>query len=237
MHDLTGDSCYKESYSIGGVFEKAAGHSIEDTMEALRDVHSEYRQTIEALRVVPLLTDLPCLVALRNILPAFFHRQIAASGRPHQDYRCFGSYCENDRAFAKVPWVACCHRDLAPAESGGFCIALLFREDMAGCWLSLNSGYAHYRQAIKADQAAQCPPIASTHVLSRLIAVPERFTIGPIDLAATTDFGRSYEAGAGVSRFYGAAQLPCEDELVKDFHDLLALYDRLAQQVATAGQS
>lgn len=197
-------------------------------MTPLREIYSGYRQTIAALREVPFLTDIPCLIAVRNLLPAFFWIQLSRSGRQADDYRCYGGYREPNGVFAKVPWVACRDRYLTPDVKDGYFVALLFREDMAGCWLSLNRGYMQFREAQSGDRSLPCPPQAGVCAFARLVAVPERFVIGPIDLGATTDFGRSYEIGAGISCFYAAENTPSEAELGADFLQFMDMYDRLA---------
>ena len=198
-------------------------------MKPLQDVFSDYLKTVEALDSDPMITDLPCLVAIRHVLPGFFSSNIRESGRVYQQYQCFGGYTEPDLAFAKIPWIYCRDRCISSTIKDSFVIALLFREDFTGCWLSLSRGSAQYEDNFGLDSSARHQSQISTNALTRLIDIPVQFFVGPIDLGATTGFGMNHETGAGVSKFYSSALIPTEKAFAADFLHLLELYDRLAE--------
>jgi 5-methylcytosine-specific restriction protein A len=197
-------------------------------MKPLHDIYSGYRQTAAELSCVPDLIDEPCLVAAKHVLPGFFLHQIEESGRGAGNYRCYGSYGEPYGPFADVPWIVCYkHSDLS-TEKRAYVVAMLFRKDMTGCWLSLNQGFTQGNEPQGIHQVAGSEPLSGTSALTHLSAIPDQFVVGPIDLAATSTTGRRYEVGAGVSRFYSATAIPSETELAADFLQLLDLYDQIA---------
>ena len=195
-------------------------------MKLLQDFYAEYPVAVATMGRVPPVTDLPSLVAIRHLLPAFFLNRIAESGRAMGDYHCYGSYCEHDRSFAKVPWVTCRERRIALDARDGFHLTLLIREDMAGCWLSLNRGSLLHRQGVSPDAALASTQDACSRVL-QLMEPPAGFVVGPIDLAASTPRGRHFEAGAAISRFYPAVLEISDAEFAADIHTLLECYHRI----------
>ncbi|MBY3474088.1 DUF3578 domain-containing protein [Rhizobium laguerreae] len=196
-------------------------------MQLLNNIYAGYRASAKGL--VRGNEVAPALVAIKDHLPAFFHDQILATGRDDANYRCYGGFGEVNRNFAHIPWVACCRRNIARKVQDGYFVVLLFRQDMAGCWLSLNQGFTQYKEAFVDDQLARQQSRAGAQTLVRMIVPPEGFVIGPIDLGATSSLGRGYEAGAVISRYYAAGDPEIEQPRVEDdFRRLLALYDDLA---------
>lgn len=200
-------------------------------MLGIGDVYSGYVQTAASLKRVPGAQSTPALGALKGSLPAYLLQQIGETGRDPEAFRCYGGYGEPNRTFAKVPWVAACKRSVARKVQEGYFIVLLFREDMAGCWLSLNQGYTQYQAAFVNDDMARRQSQVGARLLTRLIDIPAGFVEGPIDLVATTNLGRGYEAGAIVSRYYAAPDEPTEAAFSADFRRLLEILDRLESKV------
>lgn len=124
-----------------------------------------------------------------------------------------------------------CKRSVSQKVQEGYFIVLLFREDMAGCWLSLNQGYTQYKAAFVNDGMARRQAQVGARILAHLIDIPPGFSEGPIDLVATTNLGRGYEAGAIVSRYYSAPNEPTEAALGSDFRRLLEILDYLERKV------
>ncbi|MFH5948389.1 MrcB family domain-containing protein [Roseomonas xinghualingensis] len=149
------------------------------------------------------------------------------SGRSPNEYRCYGGYGEPNRTFAKVPWVAVCATSVTRTVTKGYYIVLLFRADMRGCWLSLNQGYTQYSRAFGSQRAAHRHASLGAQVIFPWIDIPEGFVAGPLDLAASTDLGKGYEAGAIVSKYYDAVGVTSEADVAADFRSLLKIYDQL----------
>ncbi|WP_080635872.1 MrcB family domain-containing protein [Rhizobium leguminosarum] len=198
-------------------------------MKLLDEVFAKYRNIANSLRSVPGESTEPALNALRRDLPLFLKTKIPPGLQP--SYRCYGGFGEPNRTFANVPWVAVCDRSVASSVRDGYFIVLLFRQDMAGCWLSLNQGFTQYKLAFRRDELARRQARNGAELLARMVEVPTGFVLGPIDLSATTDLGKGYEAGSVLSRFYGATEPLSEIELENDFVRLLDVYQKLTAKV------
>ena len=160
-----------------------------------------YRSTAKDYALVPGTQVTPALAALKGALPALLIGQIAEGARSLDDYRCYGGYGDPNRTFAKIPWVACCHRSVTSNVKDGYFIVVLFRADMMGFWLSLNQGYTHYKAAYVNDTRARQQARQAAATLAKMTELPAGFQTGPIDLAAPTNLGKGYEAGAIVVDF------------------------------------
>ncbi|MDR7029826.1 MrcB family domain-containing protein [Rhizobium rosettiformans] len=204
-------------------------------MQLLNDVYTNYRAVAHGL--VGRDFDDTALTAIKTRLPALFRRELLASGmNADADYRCYGGYGEVNRAFAHVPWVACCNRNISRKVRDGYFIVLLFRGDMAGCWLSLNQGFTQYRDVYVKKALALRQARLGAEALTRMIVAPEGFETGPIDLGAATDLAEGYQAGAIVSRYYGANDpLVTEGRFSEDFRRLLIVYNDLAARAGNRG--
>ena len=149
-------------------------------------------------------------------------------GAHDADYRCYGGYGEVNRNFAHIPWVACCRRNITRTVTDGYFIVLLFRRDMAGCWLSLNQGFTQYKDFFAESRLALRQARVGAETLAQMVVVPEGFETGPIDLDAGSDLGRGYQAGAIVSRYYRANDPEVTTaQFSLDFRRLLNVYDDL----------
>jgi len=126
-----------------------------------------------------------------------------------------------------MPRIVCRNRSSEGGRKAGYVIALVFREDMSGCWLSLNRGQEGYRQALLARDFEPDAPDLGTGHFKNLQVLPQPWEVGPIDLVATTDFSRHHELGSAIARFYDAKKLPSEEEISSDFLQLLDWYDML----------
>ncbi len=198
-------------------------------MRALHDILSQYRETISCLQEVPYKHDIDCLISISHVLPGFLSHHLELNGKLSTDYHCFGSYCEADRNFARTPLVACRRRGTTKAKKGGYVVVLLFREDMAGCWLSINRGYEIYKRTMRGEQPVDCQIPLGANALPGLLTVPRPWVMGPIDLGASTEFGRCHEAGAAISRYFDAAQLPEEADFAAAFLQMIEWYDMLGE--------
>jgi len=173
------------------------------------------------------------LLTIKTGLPDRFQQELLAARGHDEAYYCYGGYGENNMNFAGIPWVACCRRDISVSVRHGYFIVLLFRRDMAGCWLSLNQGFTQYKDFFVQTGVALRQARAGAVALAQMVVVPEGFQAGPIDLDAKTDLGKGYQAGAIVSRYYRANDSRVtDDQFALDFRRLLNVYDDL---VARAG--
>ena len=168
---------------------------------------------------------------IKNILPKFFAAAIEQSGRVAAQYRAYGSAGQVNYPFAHIPWVAALYRQISTSTERGYYIVLLFREDMQGCALSLNQGYTQYRNAFGIRALATAKIRESASFAATYLNLSARFTLGPIDLAATADMGIGYENGAIASAIYRAHEEISEEQFRNDFTELLTAYDVLREKI------
>jgi len=135
-------------------------------------------------------------------LPAILKKLVSEQGRNASEYKIYGSVGQPNRYVAKIPWVAVLHRTITSSTTHGYYIVLLFREDMAGCVLSLNQGFTHFKRAFGTDELARRKVQEAAEVAATYLTIPSVFVTGKIDLSATGDMGVGYEEGAIVSKIY-----------------------------------
>jgi 5-methylcytosine-specific restriction protein A len=169
---------------------------------------------------------------IKKILPSLMEECLISSARNVGDYRTYGSVGQINWQLAKIPWVACLKREVTKSTQVGFYIVLLFREDMDGCFLSLNQGYTQFDE-LWGSTVAQRKISQTAAIALSLLTPPPGFVTGQIDLKATSNLGRGYELGAIVSKEY-FGNTPSEPNFRSDLVTLLNLYDELH---AKAGQS
>src|SRR5206468_3798298 len=85
----------------------------------------------------------------------------------------------------------------------GYYVVLLFRQEMDGCFLSLNQGYTQFKRAFEIPSIARRQITRSAHACAEYLDPTPGLITGPISLGATHDMGRGYERGAIVSAHYG----------------------------------
>lgn len=181
-------------------------------------------------RTVATPTSTAVDIAIRDLLPAFFQKAIAASGRDPTHYRVYGSTGQINFPYAKVPWVAILDRKITTSTERGYYIVLLFREDLQGCVLSLNQGYTEFEESYGLARLAAAKIRESAARAARYVDLPSDFTEGVPDLAATGDLGRGYENGSIISKAYSRVAPPSESELTEDIMRLLDIYDTLQKR-------
>lgn len=129
------------------------------------------------------------------------------------------------------PWVATLNTLITESPQRGYYLVYLFREDMAGVYLSLNQGITDLRNA-HGVAARGILGSQGTLYRSQLYPIPSRFSLQSIDLATTSRSTRSafYEAGNVCAVYYDRNNVPADDVLISDYNLLLSLYERLIQR-------
>ncbi|MFC1934137.1 MrcB family domain-containing protein [Chloroflexota bacterium] len=129
------------------------------------------------------------------------------------------------------PWVATLNTLVTTSPQRGFYMVYLFREDMAGVYLSLNQGITDLRNA-HGVAARDILVSHGTLYRSQLYPIPSRCSLRSIDLATTSPSTRSafYESGNVCAVYYDRNNVPTDDVLISDYNLLLSLYERLIQR-------
>jgi 5-methylcytosine-specific restriction protein A len=199
-------------------------------MQLLQDVLTHYLKSRKAK--VAKLTGSPDQAAILSGLPDFFEKVLSKTPDLDPDhYKIEGSIGNGN--IARVPWVAIFNRSVTTSAQNGYYIVLLFSQDMKSCYLSLNQGFvsfeAQYTQKLARDKVREYAARAT-----QCFVFAKEATAGPIDLAATGQLGKGYEAASIESFRYDASTLPTSKTFTANLQQLLAHYELL---ISIAGPS
>jgi len=133
--------------------------------------------------------------------------------------------------WATIPWIAMLDKRETTRMTAGVYVVYLFREDMTGFYLTLNQGSTdvlwEYRHRAFDQLKLRAKKLAKP-ITTELEGAG--FVVGsPIDLRATKELGRAYQAGAVAHKFYSRTKgaIPTGPELREDLAALLGAYQSL----------
>jgi len=164
----------------------------------------------------------PLANTIREVLPDVISDLIADSKR----YQVTGSAGQG--TWATIPWVAIFDVLVTTTAQSGYYPVFLFREDMAGVFLSLNQGVTDisrkYRRddkdilRLKAeDYRAQLKGISHTFNVFRI-------QLGDFKKSRASKLAKQYEAGNIIAKYYSAGSLPTNEQLRADILEILRIY-------------
>jgi len=169
----------------------------------------------------------PDQLALLTEIPKKIQSYLAARGRAHL-YKIKGSIGLGN--IARVPWVGIFREGVTDNAENGYYIVLLFAENMSRCYLSLNQGITAVERMYTKQFARRKMFEAAAEARTRLICNPEAH-LDKIDLAATGDLARAYEAAAIVSFRYTPDDMPSDQVFFAHLDELLEHYETLYREV------
>ena len=139
--------------------------------------------------------------------------------------------------WAKGPWIGVFDPLVTSSAQNGYYVCYLFREDMAGVYLSLNQGMTEAKKHYKSDAKTALKARAQNY-RALLGSGHPSFALLDIDLAPDSPSNDTsfYEAGNIFAKYYPAASIPSEQELGEDLRNIISLYERLAL-AETAGDA
>lgn len=157
---------------------------------------------------------------LRNNLPETVFKLLSED----PGLMCKGSAGQGN--WARGPWVAIYDRLITTTAHSGYYPVYLFREDMAGVYLSLNQGMTELKKQYKSDAKTA---LSSRAMNFRAMLGTKPGFIQNIDLApsAPSNDTAFYEAGNIYAKFYPKDRLPNEEQLVSDLHAIMDLYEQI----------
>jgi len=169
-------------------------------------------------------TDHPIADLLRNSFPKSIKDIIEESDK----YIFRGSAGQS--RWAACPWVAILDVLVTTSTQDGYYPVYIFREDMTGFYLTLNQGVTSVGQEIKKGYRSILKKRADS-LRMQINYDPQLFSVEHIDLrkgnSTKSHLPGDYEAGNIISKFYSLANVPQEDELVRDLKLMLSIYSQL----------
>lgn len=161
---------------------------------------------------------------LANFLRQDFPTTIFKLLNKNEGLICKGSAGQGN--WARGPWVAIFDKLITTTAQSGYYPVYLFREDMAGAYLSLNQGMTELKRQYKSDAKTA---LSSRAMNFRAMLGEQPGFIQNIDLtpSASSNDTAFYEAGNIYAKFYPNNMIPSEEQLVADLHAIMDLYEKL----------
>ena len=163
---------------------------------------------------------------LANFIRNELTNSVAEASEQLEKYLFKGSAGQGN--WARGPWVAVFNPDITSSAQRGYYPVYLFREDMAGVYLSLNQAMTEQKELYKSDAKTALKAKAENF---RAMLGPKTggFNVNEIDLnpSAPSNDTAYYESGNIVAKYYPRDSIPNDEFLKKDLIQVLSLYDAL----------
>jgi 5-methylcytosine-specific restriction protein A len=161
-----------------------------------------------------------------NSLAHFIRNDAAAAvaralGPAFSGFKITGSPGQGN--WAEVPWIAVFDTVVTESATRGYYIVYLFSSDMTRLSLSLNQGTTSVRAELGAETRNELMRRAAI-IRSRIPEAIEHFTSAPIELSATGQLSKDYEAGHAFGITYQLDALPSGSSLEEDLRNMTRLY-------------
>jgi len=130
----------------------------------------------------------------------------------------------------EIPWVCFFDKDITTSPQTGFYIALLFKADMSGFYVSLNQGWTQYQNEYGA-QDGKVEIKANSIIAQENLKTIRGFNRDSLDLGATRDLGKGYELGNIASKYFPLSKPINEEDFTQTFRSLLSAYLELKGNV------
>lgn len=131
-------------------------------------------------------------------------------------------------SWAKIPWIALLDARETTSPKGGVYGVFLFRQDMAGVYLTFNQGVTEPKTKHGTKEARRILRARAEELRRLCEGLTSRgFRVDDnIDLGAERGLGADYEHSTIAYKFYPRESLPDDAEIMRDVEALLGVYDR-----------
>jgi len=141
-----------------------------------------------------------------------------------EQYRIYGSVGNGN--WAEIPWLAILDRDITNTTTKGYYIVFLFDKNMKNIFLCLSLGWTQFEEEFGAKEGRIHISGICAHYAELLSTRESSFKSGEIDLNASHNLGKGYEAGSILYKKYRLDSI--EDELIySDLKELIEYYQSL----------
>ncbi len=130
--------------------------------------------------------------------------------------------------WANVAWLAILDERITISTQEGLSPVYLFCSDGSGVYLSLNQGTTGPIKRLGATEAKKREKKIAKAVISRIERLAD-WNTEKLDLHATTDLGKSYEASNIASKFYPENSLPSNEILTNDLQEVISIYQEVVE--------
>ena len=138
--------------------------------------------------------------------------------------------------WATIPWIGVFDTNINTSPQKGFDIVYLFSIRSNYVYLSLNQGWTFYRDNYSSKDAQRNIKLVSEHLLSELSVPSSKMVTSSIDLLEGTDvknttLPRGYELSNILSIKYDKNNLPSNETMVADLHDMITVLGQVKDQL------
>lgn len=135
-----------------------------------------------------------------------------------------------------IPWIGIFDKDISTSPQEGFDIVYLFSINSNFVYLSLNQGWTFYKDKYKTKIAKENIQKVAKHLISELSIPSTKMTSIPINLLegqkiTSTDLPRGYELSNILSIKYDKNNLPSNDVMLTDLHDMMNALEQIKNQL------
>jgi 5-methylcytosine-specific restriction protein A len=132
----------------------------------------------------------------------------------------------------EIPWVCFFDKEITTSPQTGFYIALLFKTDMSGFYISLNQGWTQYEEEFGIKKG-KIEIKENTIIAQENLKTIRGFNRDSLNLGATRALGKGYELGNIASKYFPLIEPINEEELTQSFRSLFSAYMELKGSVGT----
>lgn len=176
--------------------------------------YQENKKTVE-------LSKNPFAAIITSTLPRRISERI---GLLEEDYKIQGSIGQG--LISEIPWICIFDKEITTSARHGYYLVYAFKADMSGVYLCLNQGWTQYQNTFGVKDGLV--DIRKNALLARrMLRSDQGFSYTPINLKATKNLGRGYQAGSICSIYYSAKDFPSDEVLLSDLRNLLGVYREL----------
>lgn len=117
--------------------------------------------------------------------------------------------------WAGIPWVCIYNKAISEKTTYGIDIAILFKADMTGFYMTLNQGWTFFEESYKPKQIAREKIKQASYTLSKIVD-GLGYSAEPVDLGSSETLAVGYELGSIFNKYYESEYLPTDEEFKED---------------------
>lgn len=117
--------------------------------------------------------------------------------------------------WACIPWVCIYNKNISVKTTYGIDIAILFKANMTGFYMTLNQGWTFFEESYKPKKIAKEKIKQASDMLSKIVD-DLGYSVDPIELGSTESLAVGYELGSIFNKYYDIEHLPTEEEFKED---------------------
>lgn len=128
--------------------------------------------------------------------------------------------------WAEIAWLGMFNAESTTSATSGIYVVYLFSADLKYVYLAQGQGVTQVKEEFGKGQVEELLR-RSAIIRARVPESAPRFRAGPIELGGSTNLAKEYDSAVAYFAKYDTSNLPEEDMLLEDLHEMLRLYGLL----------